>query len=81
MEFFSGGLFPLNILPASIYTAIKFLPTAYFLNHPLQIYLGHISTQESLLIIATMIAWIGVLKLACQLTFKQGLKIYAAYGR
>lgn len=81
MEFLAGGLFPLTILPNPLYNVVKFLPTAYFLNHPLQIYLGRTSVSEALIIVGTMVVWIVVLGSLCKWVFHQGLKVYGAYGR
>ncbi len=81
IEFFAGGLFPLDILPAQIYQVIQFLPTTYFLNAPMQIYLGRATGSNLALTFTVMIFWLVVLSWLANWTFKKGLKIYGAYGR
>lgn len=81
LEFLAGGVFPLNILPLHIYKIAAVLPTAYMLNHPLQIYLGNFTLNQSLTTIAVMIIWVFGLRTIAQHVFRQGLKVYGAYGR
>jgi ABC-2 type transport system permease protein len=81
MEFFAGGLFPLDILPARIYQVIQFLPTTYFLNAPMQIYLGRATGSNLALIFTMMIFWLFTLSWLANWVFRKGLKIYGAYGR
>lgn len=81
LEFLAGGLFPLDILPKTIYTIIHFLPSTYFLNVPLQIYLGRTSGTAIVWGIVSMIIWVVILERLAHLLFQKGLKIYGAYGR
>lgn len=81
LEFFSGGLFPLDILPKAVYAIIGKLPSAYFLNTPLQIYLGRLSPLGILTSLFMMVFWIAVLRFVANRTFRKGLRIYGAYGR
>lgn len=81
LEFFSGGLFPLDILPQPIYAVVSKLPSAYFLNTPLQIYLGRLQVSEIAVALAAMIFWIIIFRYAAQWVFGKGLKVYGAYGR
>ncbi|OGY17157.1 MAG: hypothetical protein A2785_04020 [Candidatus Chisholmbacteria bacterium RIFCSPHIGHO2_01_FULL_49_18] len=81
LEFFSGGLFPLDILPPAVYAVLGKLPSAYFLNTPLQIYLGRLDLSQIVTSLFMMAFWIVVLRLLANRTFRKGLKIYGAYGR
>ena len=81
LEFFSGGLFPLDILPNTLRSVITNLPTAYLLNHPMQIYLGRIPQSGTFQVLFMMIIWIFVFKRIAQFVFNRGVKIYGAYGR
>ena len=81
MEFFSGSLFPLNILPAPIYQVVSRLPTAYFIYVPLEIYNGRLVGQalgQNLLI---MVFWLVTFYFTTKLLYHRGLTIYGAYGR
>lgn len=81
LEFVSGGLFPLDILPVALSTLLTKLPTAYFLHLPMQIYLDRLSLFESAQALTIACLWIGILASLCTHTFRKGLKIYGAYGR
>jgi len=81
IEFLAGGLFPLDILPDTIYTILGKLPTAYLLNVPLQIYLGRQNSFEAIISIFIMVVYIALFYLICRYVFKQGLRVYGAYGR
>lgn len=81
LTFFSGGLFPLDILPASIFSALSYLPFTYLLFFPLKIYLGQLAAGEIIrgLIISSI--WAGVLFLTVKYVWNRGLRLYTAYGR
>lgn len=81
LEFIAGGLFPLDILPAPLFKAIQFLPTSYFLHVPLQIYLGRLTGLAALGSLAVTVLWIVIFSQFAHWVFKQGLKVYGAYGR
>jgi ABC-2 type transport system permease protein len=81
LEFFSGGLFPLDILPPVLERIVSQLPTAYFLNHPLQIYLGRLDIITSFKTLGYMIIWTIIFRLIARFEFNRGVKIYGAYGR
>lgn len=81
LEFFSGGLFPLDILPPFLATVVSKLPSAYFLHVPLQIYLGRTDVSGILTTIMVMFVWIVLFKKLADWVFERGLRIYGAYGR
>lgn len=79
--FFAGSLFPLDILPNSIFGVLKFLPFTYLLYFPLKIYLGQLSISESLLGIAITALWIFAFAAVVNFVWKKGLKVYSSWGR
>lgn len=81
LEFLAGGLFPLDILPGPIFAFVSRLPSAYFLNTPLQIYLGRLTPSEIILSIGIMTVWIILFYYLAKVAFQKGLRIYGAYGR
>lgn len=81
VEFFAGGLFPLDILPKGIFIALKILPFSYLLFFPLDIYLGKLSFVEIFVGLGVCLFWIVVIYQAVRFTFRAGLKNYAAWGR
>lgn len=81
LEFFAGGLFPLDILPQPLDTILGKLPFAYFLNTPLQIYLGRLTSGEIIVSLASMAIWILLLRAMAYWVYERGLRVYGAYGR
>lgn len=81
LTFFSGGLFPLDILPKPLFSVLEFLPFPYLLFFPLKIYLGQLALVE--IIRGTIISsvWIGLLFLIVKFVWAKGLRVYTAYGR
>lgn len=81
VEFLSGAIFPIDILPGSIQSILSYLPFPYLLYFPLQIYLGKLSSGivvKSLLIAGV---WVAILLFSVNSVWKAGLKRYAAEGR
>ena len=81
LNFASGGLFPLDILPKTIFSVLQFLPFTYLLFFPIKVYLGKISTQEIIfgLIISTI--WTIIFYFLLKFSWAKGLKVYTAQGR
>lgn len=80
LEFFSGGLFPLDILPEPLFQIAVRLPTAYFMYVPLQIYLGKIPPNMVIQALFIMMFWILALWFFAKKMFNRGVKVYGAYG-
>ena len=81
IEFLAGGLFPLDILPKLAFKIFSFLPPAYLIFYPIQIYLGRLDFNQMSSTILIMLAWLLVLYKLSRIVWKKGLKIYGAYGR
>ncbi|KKW10650.1 MAG: hypothetical protein UY49_C0017G0003 [Microgenomates group bacterium GW2011_GWC1_49_7] len=81
MEFFAGGVFPLDILPQGIFLLTKGLPFYYFLYFPLGIYLGKISGWELVNGFAMSFVWIFGLGILLRALWLRGLKVYSAEGK
>lgn len=81
LTFFSGGLFPLDMLPKPLFSMLSLLPFPYLLFFPLKIYLGQLVIAE--IIKGTIISciWIGILYFAVKSVWARGLRVYTAYGR
>lgn len=80
VQFFCGGLLPLDILPKMIFNFLRLLPSAYFIFFPLQIYLGRASIGRILVGFIIMIFWIFILRYLVKLLWQKGLKSYTAVG-
>ena len=81
VEFLSGVLFPLDILPMNIQNILNLTPFPYLIFFPLQIYLGKISGLIALKGIFISLTWIIILWFFMKSVWEKGLKAYQAYGR
>lgn len=81
ITFFAGGLFPLDILPKSIFEIFQFLPFTYLLYFPLKIYLGQLAFTEIFRGITVSFVWIILMFLIVKSVWNIGLKLYTAQGR
>lgn len=81
IAFFSGQLFPLDMLPDPIYTVFQFLPFTYLTFFPIKLYLGDVSLFEALQGLMIMTVWIGIMYRVVQFVWKKGLKSYTAQGQ
>lgn len=81
MEFFAGGLFPLDILPQPLFLLSQSLPFSYFIYFPLKIYLGQLSLATILQGLLVGLVWVGGLWYLATVTWRKGLRVYAAEGR
>jgi ABC-2 type transport system permease protein len=77
---FSGGYFPLSLLP-SIFLNISFLlPFAYSFYIPTQIYLKKISLDQGVKGLVVQLIWIVILGLIIRFVWNKGIKKYEAVG-
>ncbi|MCH7730635.1 ABC-2 family transporter protein [Patescibacteria group bacterium] len=81
VEFLSGAIFPIDILPNAIQGILSYLPFPYLLYFPLQIYLGKLTGAAIVKSILIAGAWSAVLLFSVNSVWKAGLKHYAAEGR
>ena len=79
MEFATGAMFPLDMLPQIWQKAIYFTPFPYLLFVPLKIYLG--TDLSSLLHLFVGLVWALILGCLCKIFWKKGIKSYEAEGR
>lgn len=79
--FFSGGYFPLDILPKSIFYIFRILPFNYLTYFPLKIYLKQIPLIEITTGIVSGITWVFVLYVLIRYFWRIGLGEYTAQGR
>lgn len=78
--FLSGGLLPLSILPAPLFTFISFLPFKYMLFAPIDIYMGNIQDFEVAKTLAIQAVWCMILGTLLYILKKEAFKKYAGYG-
>ncbi len=81
LEFFSGGIFPLDVLPSSLVSLFSYLPFYYLLFFPLQVYLGKVSYILMFKGIFISLLWLLILWFCLSKVWKMGVREYSAEGR
>jgi ABC-2 type transport system permease protein len=81
VEFLSGSLFPIDILPGVLQKILYASPFPYLIFFPLQTYLGKLPVNQVIAGLTVSIAWSVVLWLLLKYIWSKGLKVYQAYGR
>ncbi len=81
MEFFAGSLFPLDILPKTLYMISQMLPFSYFIYFPLKIYTGQLSTPDIVQGLGIAAAWVVGLWFIATRMWNKGLQVYTAEGK
>lgn len=80
-EYVAGGhLFPLDMLPAPILTALNFTPFPYMLYFPVRVYLGRVDGADLGMGLAVQLAWVVAVYGLARLVWRRGLKHYSAVG-
>lgn len=81
VEFLSGALFPIDILPKGIQSVIMSLPFPYLIYFPIQVYLGKISGIFLIKGFYVSIIWVFILYFLMKFIWNRGLKAYEGVGR
>lgn len=81
LEFLSGAIFPLDILPSGIMKIVNFTPFPYLIFFPIQIYIGKIEAPAIFQGILVVGIWIIIFYWLLKVLWRKGLKVYEAYGR
>lgn len=81
IEFLSGALFPLDILPSAVQNFLSFTPFPYLIFFPLQVYLGRIVGFALVKGILVSVVWVVVLWFVMNAIWNKGLKVYQGHGR
>jgi len=79
-KFFSGGYFPLSLLPLGFIKVSFLLPFAYSFFVPAQLFLKKIDLATSLRGLSVQIIWIILLYGIIQIVWTRGLKKYEGVG-
>jgi ABC-2 type transport system permease protein len=75
-----GHLFPLDILPSGLATALGYTPFHYQLYFPVSIYLGRIVGPDLWRGMAIQLFWVVVFYGLARLIWRRGIRRYAAVG-
>jgi len=81
IEAFSGALFPINILPASIQPIVLATPFPYLIYIPIQVYLGNVTGIALFRTLFLGVSWCVALWLAMNNIWQRGIRVYESIGR
>lgn len=80
LEGFGGGLFPIDILPKSIFNLIMLTPFPYLIYFPSKIYIGGLPENVIYQGFAILIFWVIFLWIVMNKVLKAGLRQFTAVG-
>jgi ABC-2 type transport system permease protein len=75
-----GQMFPLDLLPAPVFHAVKFLPFYYQMYFPAAIFTGRIGFDDTLTGLGLELGWVVVLLALTELLWRRGLRRHTAVG-
>jgi ABC-2 type transport system permease protein len=80
-EYIAGGhLFPIDILPHPVATALQYTPFPYQLFFPVSVYLGRIQGAELWRGLAIQLFWTASFCLFARWVWSRGIRKYTAVG-
>jgi ABC-2 type transport system permease protein len=78
--FFSGQMFPLDMLPGIWKYIFLAIPMQYFAYFPAAVFLGKITGHDLAFGLAIQFAWVIFFLVASRVAFNRGVRRYSAYG-
>ena len=81
LEFLSGSLFPIDILPQTLQKIVMATPFPYMIFFPVEVYLGKITGMAQIQGFLISIVWLFALYIFMKYVWAKGLKVYQAFGR
>ena len=78
--FFSGHMFPIDMLPGFWATLVRAIPLQYLAYFPAAVFLGKVQGAELAWGLAIQLAWVLFFLGLCRLAFHLGVKRYSGYG-
>ena len=81
VDFLAGSLFPLDILPPTIFKLLMLTPFPYLLYFPTAVYLGKFTGLSLVFYSFIGVIWLFALSRLATVLWRRGLKAYEAWGR
>ena len=78
--FFSGFMMPIGLFPEWVQQIAYLTPFPYFLDAPVEIYLGIVTGVELMQTLLFQLIWVGILFGACQLVLNRGFRRLVILG-
>ncbi|MDO8515268.1 MAG: ABC-2 family transporter protein [bacterium] len=80
-DLLGGVLFPLDVLPKTVYSLIMLTPFPYLLYFPANLYLGKINNFEIATGLIICLFWVFILYFLARKIWSRGIKTFLAEGR
>ena len=78
--FFSGHMFPIDMLPGVWGTIVKLIPLQYLAYFPAAVFLGKVTGPELCSACGSQFGWVVFFMLASRVVFRLGTRRYSGYG-
>jgi len=78
--FFSGHMFPLDMLPASLQEVVKAIPLQYLAYFPAAVFLQKVQGTELVYGLFVQFLWVLFFIVLNRIAFARGLRRYSAFG-
>jgi ABC-2 type transport system permease protein len=78
--FFSGHMFPLDMLPHPWDTIVQMTPLQYLAYFPSAVFLQKVQGRELWVGLTVQAAWVLFFIVACRVTYWRGIKRYSGFG-
>jgi len=78
--FFSGHMFPLDMLPQPWKTIVQIIPLQYLAYFPAAVFLGKISEADLWVGVAIQAVWVVFFIAVSRVAYSRGVKRYSGYG-
>lgn len=78
--FFSGHMFPIDMLPGVWGTVVKLIPLQYLAYFPAAVFLGKVQGAALVEGLAIQAAWVVVFIIASRVAFRMGVRRYSGFG-
>jgi len=78
--FFSGHMFPIDMLPGVWGTLVELIPLQYLAYFPAAVFLGKVTGPELVRGLYTQFCWVLIFMLLSRLAFRRGVRRYSGFG-
>jgi len=78
--FFSGHMFPIDMLPGVGGSLVRLIPLQYLAYFPAAVFLGKLSGAELVRALWLELAWVAFFMAASRVVFSRGTRRYSGYG-
>jgi ABC-2 type transport system permease protein len=78
--FFSGHMFPIDMLPGIWGELVRLVPLQYLAYFPAAVFLGKVTGPELVRGLCVQAAWVGFFMVLSRVVFHYGTRHYSGYG-